>query len=500
MLPPEDIPEPLDMPMTPPRILIAEDSPNIAERIAHNLETQLGFDCVIASTCAEATRIMEAEGPRLFLAILDLVLPDAPQGEVVNVARIRRIPSVVFTSTFNELTRKRILSKDVIDYIIKDANAVDNLVYTVERLYKNRSIKILVVDDSSTVRGYIKHELKRYMFQVYEASCGSTALKIIERNPGIRLVIADYRMPELNGVELTKHLRKTYSRNEMAIIGLSALTDQPLSVQFIKNGANDFISKPFQREELYCRVIQNIESNEQFAELHKLDTLKNKFLAMAAHDLRNPINGIKGLSSLLLSNAIGPLSDEQHEIIGTMEQACEEMLQLVSDLLDVSVMESGRLELHMHPRQLSEVIRKRLPFAELSAAHKGIQISADLPLVPELIIDKDRIAQVTDNLLSNAIKYSPPHSKVTITLSQTAHEVQLCVQDQGPGIPQHEQQELFRSFHKGSVRPTGGESSTGLGLTIVRRIMTAHKGRVWVDSHPNTGSAFYIALPLPPLE
>ena len=479
------------------RILIAEDSSSIAERLRYRLEVECGFECLLASTCAEAAHIMEAEGPGLFLAILDLILPDAPQGEIVDIARIRRIPTVVFTSKLDAPTRKRILSKDVIDYIVKDNNAVDKIAYTVERLRKNRDVKLLVVDDSSSMRSYLKTELRRYMFQVFEASGGATALRIIDRNPDIRLAIIDYRMPDVNGVELTATIRSTYSHNEMAIIGLSGLADQPLSVEFIKSGANDFLNKPFQREELHCRVLQGVENVEQFSQLRQLDLLKNRFLGMAAHDLRNPINGIKGLSQMLLQGMLGAMTPEQHDIIRTIESASQEMLQLVNDLLDVSIMESGKLELDRAPVNLREIIRKRLSFIELEAAKKSISITPELMALPDLVVDKDRIVQVIDNLLSNAVKYSPEHTTVTISLTGNNHEAVLCVRDQGPGIPVEEQKELFRSFRKGSVKPTAGESSTGLGLTIVKQIVTAHKGRAWVESTPGSGSAFFATFPMP---
>ena len=482
---------------SPLRILIAEDSPSIAERLRYRLETELGFECLMAKSCAEAVQIMESEGPGIFLALLDLVLPDAPQGEIVDIARIRRIPSVVFTSKLDAATRKRILSKDVIDYIVKDANAVDNIVYTVERLRKNRNVKLLVVDDSSSMRSHIKGELRRYMFQVFEASGGITALRVIERNPDITLALVDYRMPDMDGVQLTSNIRTRFSHNEMSIIGLSAISDKPLSVEFIKSGANDFLNKPFQREELYCRVVQGVENIEQFARLRQLDLLKNRFLGMAAHDLRNPINGIKGLSNMLLQGMLGTLSPEQCDIIKTIESASLEMLQLVNDLLDVSMMESGKLELDSSPANLTEIIRKRLSFAELNAAKKSITLAPSLSTLPDIELDKDRIGQVIDNLLSNAIKYSPENTRIEIVLNGNNHEASLCIKDQGPGIPHEEQKDLFRSFRKGSVKPTAGETSTGLGLTIVKRIVTAHKGRVWVESAPGKGSAFYVTLPIP---
>ncbi|MCX7671184.1 MAG: HAMP domain-containing histidine kinase, partial [Anaerolineae bacterium] len=236
---------------------------------------------------------------------------------------------------------------------------------------------------------------------------------------------------------------------------------------------------------------------KQNAELERLNALKNQFLGMAAHDLRNPLAVILSYTEFLLDDLRDGLSATHIEFLETIQSSARFMLQLVSDLLDISIIESGRLDLQMDAVDLTALVRHSVTLNQVLAERKRIKIAfqadADIPL---MFVDAGKIRQVLDNLLSNALKYSHEGTTVLVTLSREAQEVLLTVTDQGQGIPPEEMHKLFQWLGKTSVRSTAGEKSSGLGLAIARRIVEGHGGRLWAESEVGKGTTFYVALPI----
>lgn len=241
------------------RILIVEDARMFSRILKSRLEER-GIHVTVAESMQEAEDIT-GENPELFfLAILDLNLPDAPNGEVVDYILSLNIPSIVFTGQFSDETREMIIEKNVVDYVIKDdPSSIDYVIGLVMRLQQNRNITVLAVDDSKTARSILVSLLRLQQYKVLEAENGLQALEILAEHADIKVVLTDYMMPEMDGFELTKTIRRKYSRNEMAIIGISAHGGSNLSARFMKFGASDFITKPFSVEEFQCRINQNVE-------------------------------------------------------------------------------------------------------------------------------------------------------------------------------------------------------------------------------------------------
>jgi len=259
------------------KFLLVEDSNIVIKIIKHVIKSNTDLQYDVAQSFAAAKQCIEKHGAKNYLvAIVDLTLPDAPDGEVVDYTIELGIPTIVLTGNFDEAKCEQMLEKNIVDYIVKESRySYEYVIRIVNRLAKNEQIKILVVDDSKMSRNYISRLLKTHLYQVYTADDGDTALEVLEKEKDIKLLITDYNMPRMNGFELVKNIRKEVSKNDLVVIGLSAEGDPRLTTKFIKNGANDFLSKPFSHEEFHCRILHNIES------LEYAQTMKH----MAYHDL-----------------------------------------------------------------------------------------------------------------------------------------------------------------------------------------------------------------------
>ncbi|NOQ32185.1 MAG: response regulator [Helicobacteraceae bacterium] len=249
-------------------ILLVEDNKSLSKMIAKLLEQELDVTVDVAHSMKEAK--IFSSGRKYFLAILDLNLPDAPNGEVVDFIS-EKIPSIVLSGNIEKDVRKKIMAKDVIDYVSKGGIAdINYLIGEIKRLINNRKHKILVVDDSHVIRLQISLMLKNMFFNVISTAHGEEALGMLKENPDIKIVLTDYHMPVMNGLELTKAIREENTKDELAIIAISGSEDDDIVAQFLKSGANDFVHKPFSKEELTCRVNNTIEALENINKLSNI--------------------------------------------------------------------------------------------------------------------------------------------------------------------------------------------------------------------------------------
>lgn len=229
-------------------------------------------------------------------------------------------------------------------------------------------------------------------------------------------------------------------------------------------------------------------------ELQDLNEIKNKFLGMAAHDLRNPITVIQGMSQLINELDLG--EEKEKELITTIHKVSGQMLDLLNDLLDVSAIESGKFDLKLETGNLGDLLESRVDMITLSAETKGIQITTAPFEVPDMEFDHNRINQVIDNLLTNAVKFSPPDSVIDTSVHHDKSMISVVVRDHGQGIPANEVDKVFGAFEKLSPQPTADEKSTGLGLAIVKKIVDAHGGEIGIESVLGEGTTFTVYLPL----
>ena len=259
-------------PAQPARILLVENAKLFHQMVGEALAERLDIQLVHAHSLAEAAQAIEQDGP-FTLVLTGLVLADGDQDRIVDFFLSRALPTVIVTGVFDEQVRQRLLERPIIDYVLKNApGAVDYLVWLVQRLDRNRRITALVVDDSASARMHASALLQLYGFRVVEAEGGEQGLRRLAEDGSIRLVITDQEMPGMDGIEFTRRLRTLHPRDTVSVIGVSGAGRSTLVAQFLKNGANDFLHKPFSREEFFCRVSQNVENLELIGSLQDLAT------------------------------------------------------------------------------------------------------------------------------------------------------------------------------------------------------------------------------------
>lgn len=419
------------------------------------------------------------------------------------------------------------------------------------------NLNVLYVEDSPTQAIMLKETLEKNRLHVKLAKDGLEGLQLLSE--GIpNIIISDIEMPRMNGYEFCKHVKTDALYKEIPVILLTNLTDVLDVVKGIECGADSFLTKPCETTLLlttiknaiqnkdvqnnisngklefyfdgrnhalevdqvqitklllstYSNAIQkNLELEEAYRKLNKiheelektnrtlklLNEQKNQFLGMAAHDLRNPLTVISGFSSYLLNVRKENFdATKLPQMIGHIYNSSTFMLQLIDDLLDYSVIESGTLSLNLADTDLSDLIQKNMIFFESLAQKKDIKVVFTPVPVPKVSCDANKILQVINNLFTNANKFSYPQGTITIKLTPLETEVVISIEDCGIGMSEEVLKNLFQPFNKSKTLGTAGEKGSGLGLAIVHKIINEHHGKIWVDSELNKGTTFFVSLP-----
>jgi signal transduction histidine kinase len=224
----------------------------------------------------------------------------------------------------------------------------------------------------------------------------------------------------------------------------------------------------------------------------EIDEMKTDFISVASHEMRTPMTSIKGSIELLLGGYAGELPPESTELLGICLTAVDRLIRLINDLLDISKIESGKMELHLAKLNVTDCVNKSMrSLRSLAEVNKvTVQAKHDERL-PEVMADRDRLEQVITNLLSNALKYSPTDKEVVIRVAAVDNFVRISVSDEGPGIPPDQVGRVFDRFQQ----LAGAKKGTGLGLAIARALVEQHRGRMWVESQLGLGTSFYFEIP-----
>jgi PAS domain S-box-containing protein len=226
-----------------------------------------------------------------------------------------------------------------------------------------------------------------------------------------------------------------------------------------------------------------------------VDQMKSEFISIASHELRTPMTSIKGSVDLILGGRFGEISADARELLDIAKSACDRMIRLINDILDLSKIEAGQIKLNLTPMSLGDVAERSMRTLGPLALQRGIRLELDQAGdIPPVLADKDRVEQIVTNLLSNAIKFSPEEGEVRVEISSTGEWAYCSVSDQGCGIREEDQDRIFGKFQQ-----VGGhhrEKGTGLGLAITHALVTEHRGKIWIESSLGKGTRFFFTLPI----
>ncbi len=357
--------------------------------------------------------------------------------------------------------------------------------------------RILVVDDISKNLQVVGTILRNEGYHVMPATSGLQALERVSAQPP-DLILLDLMMPEMDGLEVCSRLKADPFTRQIPVIFLTASNEMDHLMKGFEAGAVDYITKPFNAPELLARVRTHLELKHARERLREMNEEKNEFMGIAAHDLRNPLSAIQGYAEMIIEDAQSLAHRDLEGNGQRIREAAKRMTEMVQNFLDANRIERGELKLNMAISDLSPLLQSVLETQSPPATAKGQMIQLELPPTPTLALaDVSITFQVFENLVSNAVKYSPPGKKIFVRLKAETGVVRFEVEDQGPGLSKEDQKKLFGKFARLSAKPTGGEHSTGLGLSIVKRLVEAMNGKVWCESELGMGAKFIVTIPQP---
>jgi len=374
---------------------------------------------------------------------------------------------------------------------------------------------IIVVEDETDTRATLCHTLEDIGYRAIGLKTGANALEMIRRSP-FNVVITDIKLPDIDGMEILELAKEM--NPDVAVIMMTSYASMETAVDAINQGAYAYFVKPINPGEIKTaianalsqqsllqenkRLVESLQQSNKLLfeaneELKKATQAKSEFLAHMSHELRTPLNVIIGFSELMINEVPGKISKEQRRCLDDTLTSGKQLLDLTSEVLDLSKVESGKMRLRLTNITLTEVIESlRSTIMPMLAPRKqslNVEVEEGLPPVHA---DKAKLRQVLLNLLSNAAKFTPDGGELKIEAVRENDWCQVSVIDNGIGIKEEDQERIFEPFCQLDNPLTEEKDGTGLGLTLVKQIIERHGGRIWIESEYEKGSRFTFTLPL----
>ena len=363
------------------------------------------------------------------------------------------------------------------------------------------SHEVLIVDDMGTLRLMLAMHIKQMGHNTTQAANGVQALELL-RSRRFDLVLLDLMMPEMDGYTVLETVKSDPHLREIPVVMVSGVDELQSVVRCIERGAEDYPTKPFNPTLLRARVGACLEKKQlwddlqnNYLQLQELEKLRDSLTHMVVHDLRTPLTAlIGGLQTMV---AVGGLDELQLELLDMSIQGGQTLLGMINDLLDISKMEDGSLQLERGEVAVPALAEVALRQVGSLAEAREVDLRADLdPDLPTLYADEDKLRRTLVNLLGNALKFTPRKGRVTLRAVRDNGSLVFSVEDTGEGIPKEAFGKIFEKFGQVENRQAGRKNSTGLGLTFCKMATEAHGGTIWVESELGVGSTFSFTIPV----
>ena len=361
--------------------------------------------------------------------------------------------------------------------------------------------RVLTVDDSRAIRAFLQEILEPHVSTVAVAADGAEARTHFAAGGAFDLVLLDLVLPDVDGMDLLRELRARDA--DCAIVMITGAGGVNSATAAVLEGADGYIEKQHlttagENAQFFYALAQAVEHRAGIVASRRLEAMKADFYSMVTHDLRNPAGNVLVALKMLLAGKAGPLEPKQTGLAQLAFRSAEKFVGLINDYLDYAKMDAGYLRLDLANADLARVVQSSVEQARTQADVKQQVITLASPESIPAVIDARKIEQVLDNLISNAIKYTPDQGWISIAVKVLDDHVILSVADTGSGIAADQLGQLFSKYHRVPGRTTADIQGTGLGLLIIKEIMTAHGGTVSAESEgiPGKGSVFTLSLPL----
>jgi two-component system sensor histidine kinase/response regulator len=363
---------------------------------------------------------------------------------------------------------------------------------------ESNSARILVVDDQVSIARLLIKILGPLGYEIVPVTSGKLALQTLKERE-VDLILLDVLMPVMDGFKICQRIRLQPRLAEVPIIFLSAADDKTFIVRALEAGAVDYVTKPFNEAELTSRVRTHLALKQTRDRLRRLAEDKDELLGILAHDLKNHLGGMQMSAQLMHDRAVALADERLNRVSSNILDASNQMFSFVREFLANAAADRG-IPLNLEGVSLSQAAAATIQRYSEAARRKSIKFHEDFsPDAPLVLADERALDQVVDNLVSNAVKFSPNGKSIWLSIGTVSGGFLECrVRDEGPGCDENDRAQMFARYRRLSARPTAGEPSTGLGLSIAKRHVDAMMGTLHVESEPGRGSTFVLRIPLAP--